>query len=143
MKNTTSLVDGFSPLRKTVTVEGVNYPIRWDFETALRFMEYVDTSEDDDETFIQNVLKIWYPTVPKNANEALTQVIRFYCGGEFPTVGYYAPLFSPKEGKEEIYRYFLNRFGINLRTETVHWWVVRKLMNDYRRGGNYGSKRRK
>ena len=129
-------------LPKTVTVDGICVPIRWDFGTALRFMEYVETSQDDDETFVRTVLEIWYPTVPNNLDEALTQVIRFYCGGDLPKEGYYSPFFSPQENKEDIFRFFLNRFGIDLRTETLHWWTARQYMNHYRRRGNYGSEYR-
>lgn len=139
MKNCKPSLDpDFFKLPKTVTVDGKIYPIRWDFSTALRFMEYVDGSEDGDEIFLQTVLKIWYPQVPENKDEALTQAIRFYCGGTLPEEGYYAPLFPPQKKREGIYLYFLNQYGIDLNQDTVHWWVFRKLLEHYQKGGTHG-----
>ncbi|MBO5214156.1 MAG: hypothetical protein J6B86_05250 [Clostridia bacterium] len=140
MKKQAPSIDSFTfyNLPKRVKIGGRFYPIRWDFTAALRFMEYVDTSEDEDETFLQRVLEIWYPEIPNDRDEALTQAVRFYCGGTLPEEGYYAPLFSPQEKREGIYLYFLNQYGIDLNTDTVHWWVFRKLLERYKKGGNYG-----
>lgn len=140
MKNRKPSVDcnDFLKLQKTVTIDGKIHPIRWDFTAALRFMEYVDRSEDEDEVFLNNVLKIWYPEIPVNRDEALTQAIRFYCGGTFPDEGYYAPLFSPTENREGIYLYFLNQYGIDLNHDTVHWWVFRTLLKRYKKGEIHG-----
>lgn len=134
MKKQKPLVDELFPLTKSVTVEGKIYPIRWDFSTAIRFMEYVDTSEDEDEVFLQKVLEIWYPQVPENKDEALTQAIRFYCGGDLPKEGYYAPILPSQGDRGNIYSYFSNQYGIDLHHDTVHWWVFRKLLEQYKRG---------
>ncbi len=140
MKNCPPSVDTktFFQLPKSVPVDGKLYPIRWHFTAAFQFMEYVDTSEDEDEIFLQKVLEIWYPQIPDNKNEALTQAIRFYCGGNFPKEGYYTPLFSPQGKKENIYHYFLNQYGIDLNHDTVHWWVFRKLLEQAQKGGSHG-----
>ena len=116
-------------LPKTVTVEGKIYPIRWDFTAALRFMEYVDRSDDEDEIFLKNVLAIWYPRIPNNTDEALTQAIKFYCGGDLPGEGYYTPAFSPAEDSSELYAKFWERFGLDLTRDSIHWWVFRRLLN--------------
>ncbi len=137
--------DFFDPPR-TVTVDGKNYPIRWDFSAALRFMEYVDRSEDDDETFLRTVLEIWYPQVPENTDEALTQAIGFYCGGDDPREGYYTPAFAPTEERQGIYLGFLTQFGIDLNREQIHWWVFRRLLQHLKKGGRtreYGNHRKR
>ena len=121
-----SSFDFFSP-PKTVTVGGKEYPIRWDFETAFRFMEYVDRSEEDDETFLNTVLKIWYPLLPEDKDEALDAAITFYCGGTPPKSGYYTPSFPPKTCREELYLAFLRRYGIDLNRQKLHWWIFRRL----------------
>lgn len=123
-------------LPKTVSVEGKSYPIRWDFSAALQFMEYVDTSKDEDEVFLRKVLEIWYPRIPDDFDEALTQAIRFYCGGNLPQEGYYAPIFSVHEDRTGIYQFFLNHYGINLKQDCVHWWVFRQLLEQYQNGRN-------
>ncbi|MBQ1272765.1 MAG: hypothetical protein IIY12_04635 [Clostridia bacterium] len=115
-------------LPKTVTVDGKQYPIRWDFTTALRFMDYVDRSDDEDEIFIKNVLSIWYPRIPDNTDEALTQAIKFYCGGDLPGEGYYTPAFSPSEDHSGLYAEFWERFGLDLTRDSIHWWVFRRLL---------------
>ena len=111
----------------TVTVDGKEYPIRWGFETAFLFAEYVDRSEDDDELFLDTVLSIWYPKIPENKDRALDEAIRFYCGGTPPKEGYYQPVATPGIGREETYLAFLQRYGIDLNREEMHWWVFRRL----------------
>lgn len=122
----------FCHLPRTVTIDGNIYPIRWDFSAAIRFMEYVDGSEDEDEIFLKNVLNIWYPKVPENTDEALTQAIRFYCGGNLPQEGYYAPIFAPQGNREDLYLGFLKRYGIDLNRDAVHWWVFCRLLEHWK-----------
>lgn len=121
----------FSP-PETVEINGAPVPIRWDFKTAFRFMEYVDGSEDEDEVFLQRVLEIWYPHIPSDRDAALDAAIRFYCGGSDPKQGYYEPLVDPNQSKEGIYLHFLKNYGIDLNRDTVHWWVFRRLMEGIR-----------
>ena len=118
----------FYTLPEAVDVGGTVFPIRSDFETAFRFMDYVDKSKDDDETFLATVLKIWYPTVPEDTDKALTAAIRFYCGGNDPAEGYYTPAVNPDACREGIYLSFLKRYGIDLNRDKVHWWVFRSLL---------------
>ena len=113
-----------------VTVRDRRYPIRWDFETAFLFMEYVDTSEDKDETFMETVLSLWYPEIPEDRDEALQEAIRFYCGGTLPEEGYYSPVFSPLPRREELYFDFLTYYAIDLNRERLHWWVFRRLAEE-------------
>lgn len=112
---------------KSVTVNGVAYPINWDFETAFRFTEYVDRSQDDDEAFLETVLTIWYPTVPEDRDAALEAAITFYCGGTPPKEGYYTPAVPTDGRRAEFYYLFLRRYGIDLNREPLHWWVFRRL----------------
>lgn len=137
-KNSSCFDQPFYSPPTEVTVDGVSVPIRWDFETAFRFMDYVDQSEDEDDVFIRTVLEIWYPNVPKNTDEALTAAIRFYCGGQEPGGGYYAPAFSPDTCRETIYLDFLKRYGIDLNRDTVHWWVFRRLMESRNERRSHG-----
>jgi len=122
-----------------VTVNGVRYPIRWGFETAILFTEYVDGSDDGDETFLDTVLSLWYPKIPEDRNAALDEAIRFYCGGSLPREGYYSPATETKVDREELYLYFLQRYGIDLNRQELHWWVFRKLARDR---SEKGGKRR-
>ncbi len=121
--------DFFHP-PKYVTVEGIDYPIRWDFETAFLFMEYVDASQDDDATFLETVLSLWYPVIPKNRDKAMDEAIRFYCGGTMPEEGYYSPSFSPVPRREEVYFDFLKHYKIDLNRERLHWWIFRRLAEE-------------
>lgn len=125
----------FYTLPEEVDVGGIAFPIRSDFETAFHFMDYVDKSEDDDETFLATVLKIWYPTVPEDTDKALTAAIRFYCGGKDPAEGYYTPAVDPDACREGIYLSFLKRYGIDLNRDKVHWWVFRSLLEGLKERG--------
>lgn len=110
-----------------VDIHGTPTPIRWNFTAALRFMDYVDRSTDDDETFLDTVLSIWYPQVPEDRDLALTRAIEFYCGGTAPGEGYYSPVFTPGS-EEKIREAFLRRYGIDLYRDDVHWWTFRRLL---------------
>ena len=125
----------FYTLPEEVDVGGTVFPIRSDFETAFRFMDYVDKSEDDDESFLATVLKIWYPTVPEDTDKALTAAIRFYCGGKDPAEGYYTPAVDSDACREGIYLSFLKRYGIDLNRDKVHWWVFRSLLEGLKERG--------
>lgn len=115
-----------------VTVEGVRYPIRWDFETAFLFMEYVDTSEDSDEVFLDTVLALWYPQIPENKDKAMEEVLKFYCGGVLPKNGYYEPVAEGTPPRERLYFDFIKYYGIDLNREHLHWWVFRRLWEGLR-----------
>ncbi len=117
----------FDPPR-TVLIKGKEVPIHWDAITAFRFMEYVDSSQEEDTVFLRKVLEIWYPEIPEDTDEALTAAIRFYCGGMDPKDGYYTPAMNPQECKEGIYFGFLKQYGIDLNRDTIHWWVFRRLL---------------
>ena len=110
-----------------VTVNGVRYPIRWGFETAILFSEYVDRSEDDDERFLETVLSLWYPHIPEDRDAALNEAIRFYCGGALPGKGYYIPAPEASTDREELYFRFLKHYGIDLNRQELHWWIFRRL----------------
>ena len=118
----------FYNLPTAVPVENRSYPIRWDFTTAVRFMEYVETSTDDDLTFVDKVLEIWYPKVPEDKGKALDAALRFYCAGKAPELGYYCPIFRAKEEKEAVYLRFLREYGIDLNRQPLHWWTFRNLL---------------
>lgn len=113
-----------------VTVKGVDYPIRWQFDTAFLFMEYVDASQDTDEVFLDTVLSLWYPKIPPDRDAALEEAIRFYCAGTLPEEGYYSPAVRPIPTREELYLNFLKYYGIDLNRQRLHWWTVRRLLEE-------------
>ena len=119
---------------KTVWVAGRPRKIRWDLSAALEFARYVDTSSEDDETFLRRVLEIWYPCPPEEADEGLNAAICFYCGGKMPGEGYYRPFLPPRADPQKITDFFLRRYGIDLNREKVHWWTARRLLRHWSEG---------
>ena len=120
--------DRFFPLPHTVTVDGKEYPIRWDTDTVFDFMEYVDESRDEDGDFVNRVLEIWYPQIPENRTQALDAALEFYrAQGPGPCV----PCMkagSAKERRKAVYYEFLAQFGIDLNRTVLHWWAFRELL---------------
>ncbi len=132
MKTPNSLPKSEFPL--WVEVAGRPYLLRGDVKSVTDFMEYIDTSQDDDALFLTRALGILYPLLPEDRDGALEAVICFYNGGTFPEEGYYIPLFPPKE-KERVFREFQARYGIDLTKTPFAWQEFRRLKKGERHGG--------
>ncbi len=119
-----------------VTVEGMRYPLRGDFLSVLKFMQYLDRSMEEDDLFLEQALGILYPCIPPNTDRALEGILTFYNGGTFPEEGYYSPLFLPEE-TENVFQTMKSRYGIDLYETPLFWWDFRRL---WKERNNHGTR---
>lgn len=121
-------------LPTTVDIEGVEFPINWDFRTSIRF-EMMVQEEVDERNMLLNLLELYYgDKVPNNISKAIEMALWFYSGGEAQqkksTVG----------NKDErpysfdydwgyIYSAFLEQFHVDLQDVNIHWWKFRSMFS--------------
>lgn len=124
-----------SPPPETVTVNGRKYAINTDWRIGVAF----ETALQDDtllpEEAITRALKMYYPVMPDDINEAIRQIIWFYrCGKEPEPVDDTNPHIQPKKAydfvqdAEMLISAFWLSYRIDLTAADMHWWVFRALM---------------
>lgn len=124
-------------LPESVSVDGHEYKIEWNFRTAILFELLMNDSDYTDEEKILHTLELYYPDeTPNNLDLALEAVIDFYlCGAEIEE-NENAELsssnkkvnYSFEQDAAYIYAAFLAQYGIDLNeVETLHWWKFTAL----------------
>lgn len=122
-------------LPKTVIVRGVEYQIRSDFRTSILFETMMRSNLSSWEKLNQ-ILRIYYPVIPPDRQEAIQKVLWFYnCGKEKnleaeknktrekfrkERVSY-----SFEQDAPSIYAAFMEVYKINLQripSKELHWW---------------------
>jgi hypothetical protein len=82
------------------------------------------------------VVQALYEDIPPDFNAALVQALWFLHGGkeleEATERADPVRTFSYEQDAELIYAAFSTRHGIDLSTETLHWWRFRALFTDLR-----------
>ncbi len=127
-------------LPKTVTIDGREYPIRYDFRIGMK-LERIRCSEVDDTMRIIRLLQMYYPELPENISEAINQMLWFYRCGEpeedkeaekdkrqrYQRRNSHKPAFSFAQDAPYIYAAFKEQYGIDLTREDMHWWKFMAL----------------
>lgn len=141
-------------LPETVNIGGVEYPIRTGFRTSVLFELLARDKKIKDEYKIDGLLRLYYPEIPKDGDEAVKKALWFYnCGRsrkkkdeknrtrkEFQRE---KVLYSFEKDAPLIYAAFKAQYGIDLQDiEDMHWWkfsamfdgltgdhVIRQIMN--------------
>ncbi|MCR1933524.1 bacteriophage Gp15 family protein [Clostridium tepidum] len=119
----------------TVEIEDVEYEINSDFRTSILFELLMQDKSISEENKIIQALELYYPTLPKNINEAIDQMLWFYrCGkdediskgtGKGKSV---TQIYSFEHDDDYIYSAFLDQYGIDLQDiEYLHWWKFKAL----------------
>lgn len=113
-------------LPHSIKIDGIDYPINWDFRTSLAFNKLVEEKSDDPEMWI-DALELYYGGIPAKFEDAIEAMIAFYeCGG------------VKKAGDDSqentriidfeidmpyIYAAFLSQYAVDLYAVTnLHWW---------------------
>lgn len=127
-------------LPETVSIDGKEYPIRYDFRIGMQF-ERIQCSGTDDWDRIIRLLQIYYPKIPANVAEAIKQMLLFYRCGEpeeeneetkrkqqrYQRRNSRAPAFSFAQDAPYIYAAFKEQYGIDLTEAELHWWKFMAL----------------
>lgn len=116
-------------LPQTVQIDGVEVKINTDYRI---FVNLELTLQDDilsDEEKIYRMLKLCYPSIPKNIVEALEQIMWFYsCGKKDKKKRSRKPLYRFDCDGDYIYSAFLSQYSIDLQElPYMHWWKFRSL----------------
>ena len=67
-----------SKLPTTVLVNGVEYPIRSNFRTMIKFEQLMQEPEVDDQDKVWLALRLFYPEIPEDTEQAVEQLLWFY-----------------------------------------------------------------
>lgn len=122
-------------LPNSVIVDNTEYEINSDFRTSILFELLTQDSSIRDNDKIRMALKLYYPNIPKNVNEAIKQIIWFYrCGKDVISSkgtgnGKSATrIYNFEYDDDYIYSAFLDQYGIDLQDiENLHWWKFKAM----------------
>lgn len=124
-------------LPESVSVCGIDYPIRSDFTVGILFDKVLRSGKTNEEILI-HMLELYYPNIPANIKEAIEQILWFYHCGNIPETKtdnkkrYHrkepsnAP-YALSQDAAYIYASFKEQYGIDLTQEKMHWWKFMAL----------------
>ncbi len=126
-------------LPETVLVDGIEYPIRYDFRVGMQF-ERVSGGTSDNWSRILRLLQMYYPRIPDNIEGAIDRMLWFYRCGEaegqdaeeckkerYQRRNSKEPAYSFTQDAPYIYAAFKEQYGIDLAEAKMHWWKFMAL----------------
>ena len=128
-------------LPETVEIGDVEYPINTDFRISILFELMMQDNSLSDKEKMQEAIRLYYPEIPHDLEEAVEKLIWFYrCGkvekakkntasqeGE-DTDTQERLVYSFEHDDRYIYAAFLSDYGIDLQdVEDLHWWKFRAM----------------
>lgn len=122
-----------SKLPTSLIIGGEHYEINTDFRVGIQFENLLNDKELTDEEILNKAIELYYPIIPQDLEEAISQMLWFYrCGKEIEE-----PKGQSKQAKDiysfeydadSIYSGFLDQYGIDLQeVECLHWWKFKAL----------------
>lgn len=128
------------PFPKTISVHGTEYPVRWDFRTALQCDQILRSQgELTEEILLKALLKFYVRRPLMFGEEHINQMFWFFtCGREkdkrrFPRkeagINNKQP-FDFEKDADVIYAGFLQQYRIDLQKENMHWWKFMILLEN-------------
>ncbi len=124
-----------------VEIDNKKYKINTDFRTSILFELLIQDNSLEQKEKLMKALKLYYPVVPKNIDEAIEKILWFYkCGKDFQfgdnsklkkSTGTKRELeYSFEYDDEYIYAAFLDQYNIDLQDiDYLHWWKFRAMFN--------------
>ena len=120
---------------QTVLIDKKEYEINSDFRTSILFELLMQDKSIEDENKIFMSLRLYYPVIPENINEAVDKMTWFYrCGKDIRSSK------SKSKGKSvtQIYNFeydddyifsaFIDQYNIDLQDiEYLHWWKFKAM----------------
>lgn len=118
-------------LPTSVTINGAEYSIRWDFRPALDICEALNDPELDEREKIEVMLRVFYPdykSIPEpDIQEAVNQCMWFINCGDEPQEAQRSPKLVSWEQDFPIIAPAINRvLGYECRDKNrqIHWWTM-------------------
>lgn len=119
----------------SVEIDNQEYEINSDFRISILFELLMQDNSMGDKDKMLMALKLYYPVIPKNLNEAIEQMLWFYrCGkdvrkskgngkGKSGT-----QIYSFEHDDDYIYAAFMDQYNIDLQDiEYLHWWKFKAM----------------
>lgn len=122
-------------LPTSLIIGGETYTINTDFRTSIEFEELLNNKTLEDEEIWNKALNLYYPIIPQDLEEAISQMLWFYrCGKELKETKE-----DETSNKEEIYSFeydgdsicsaFKEQYNSDLTSEYLHWWQFKAYFN--------------
>lgn len=116
-----------------VNIDGVLYKISSDYRTSIIFSNLIEDNEITEELILK-ILKLYYPVIPENIEQAINKINWFYeCGkcendNSCKPIGSNKKVFDYDEDARYIYSAFLSQYRVDLQEiEYLHWWKFKAL----------------
>lgn len=124
------IIDG---LPTTVVISGEAVPIETDHRVGMLFDLAMADDDLTDEEKLMTALRLYFPGrefTPDKLQDAVSAILWFFRAGQTPAPaeGDAAPVYSFEHDAELIYAAFLQAYGIDLATQTLHWWQFHALL---------------
>ena len=121
-------------------IDGKEYEINYDFRTSILFCLLMNDPELTEEEKISQGLRLYYPIIPSNIEEAYKKILFFYSRGKEENnkkVKQGKRIFKRNTKKaydfeadsDLIFSAFMTQYNINLNRENLHWWEFMALFN--------------
>ncbi len=118
-----------------VAIGGKDYAVNTDFSVWIEIEHIFFDRSKSDEMRLAEILVLAYPVLPPDPIEAVRKILWFYSGGieksetsEENNLDTAVPLYDLVRDFDHIWASFLSEFGIDLTTETMHWWKFKTLL---------------
>lgn len=124
----------FCVLPETVTIDGIAYPIDYDYRVGVAIER---EALEHDKPDAEGLLYLFYKgNIPANVGKALRQMLWFYQAPTQESEGGQEKEKSQQGGRwydfeqdrDVLLASFFSAYGIDLSTAKVHWWTFRRLM---------------
>ena len=123
-------------LPESVTIDGIEYPINCDFRIGMQFESIIKGEGSDAEKLVK-LLRMYYPRIPLNVEDAIEKLVWFYRCGEkeekeekkerYQRRTSKEPAFSFAQDSPYIYAAFKEQYDIDLTETNLHWWKFMAL----------------
>lgn len=123
----------YNTLPQSIKVHDKMYPINTDFRTWIDICVYL---EDENFSFEEKILKLlcdaYTKELPPDIESATNALLEFMMGkkkGESSRGGASDKIFDFSVDEGLIYASFMQQYGIDLYTATLHWWSFIHLLS--------------
>ena len=129
-----------SRLPTSVLIDGVEYPIQSNFRTMIKFEQLMQDPEVNDQDKVQLALRLFYPVVPDDMEQAVERLLWFYrCDKKENLYEKKAKrrksrrmdrIYDFEHDDDYIYAAFMAQYHLDLqKVEYLHWWKFRAMFN--------------
>lgn len=117
-------------LPDTITVKGIEFPVKTDFRTWIRFSEIM-ASSDSVAVKVATAIKLIFDTLPPSLEETIRGMMEFFAASkkQTPGKGKSKRIYDFSYDASLIYAAFLQQYKIDLTESNMHWWKFRALLS--------------